>query len=104
MHLLLDRELEESDRTLISNTVLQNQGVLGMHDLRTRQSGYTKFVQLHLELPDSMPLIEAHVIADAVEEGIIAVMPNAEVIVHLDPISVVPTEDHAGMDRVVSLK
>ena len=104
MHLLLDRELEESDRTLISNTVLQHQGVLGMHDLRTRQSGYTKFVQLHLELPDKMPLIEAHIIADAVEASIMAVMPNAEVIVHLDPISVVPSEDHAGMDRVVSLE
>ncbi len=39
MHLLLDRELEEADRTLISNSVLQHEGVLGMHDLRTRQSG-----------------------------------------------------------------
>ena len=103
MHLLLDRELEEADRTLISNSVLQHEGVLGMHDLRTRQSGYTKFAQLHLELPDSMPLIEAHAIADAVEASIMNAIPNAEVIVHLDPISVVPNEDHAMMDRVVSI-
>ena len=103
MHLLLDRELDETDRTLISTSVLQHKGVLGVHDLRTRQSGYTKFVQLHLELPDNMPLIEAHDIADAVEAGIKDVLPNAEVIVHLDPISAVSTEDHAGMDRVLSI-
>ncbi len=50
-----------------------------------------------------MPLIEAHAIADAVEASIMNAIPNAEVIVHLDPISVVPNEDHAMMDRVVSI-
>jgi len=39
----------------------------GMHDLRTRKSGSTVFIQLHLELDDSLPLIEAHRISDEVE-------------------------------------
>lgn len=103
MDLLLDRELDEEERAIISNCVIAQQGVLGMHDLRTRQSGYTKFVQMHVELPDKMPLIQAHEIADAVEEAVIEAIPNAEVIVHLDPISVVPSEEHAVMARVISI-
>lgn len=103
MNLLLDRELAEEDRAIISNCVIAQPGVLGMHDLRTRQSGYTKFVQMHIELPDKMPLIQAHDIADAVEAAVIAAMPNAEVIVHLDPISVVPDEEHAVLARVMSI-
>ena len=61
--------------------------VLGIHDLRTRQSGSDYFIQLHLELPDDLSLLEAHHIADNVENEIIKNFTNAEVIVHQDPVS-----------------
>jgi len=60
--------------------------VVGVHDLRTRRSGRLRFVQLHLELDDGLPLIRAHAIADAVEERILALLPHAEVIIHQDPV------------------
>jgi len=85
--LLMDRELPADVQQQITAIALGEPGVLGMHDLRTRQSGQTRFVQLHLELDDRLPLIEAHAIADRVERAIRAALPGAEVIVHEDPAS-----------------
>ena len=84
---LLDRELPDEDRARIEAIVLDYPGVCGMHDLRTRRSGRDVFIQLHLELPDNLTLVQAHAIADGVEVRIIEVYPDAEVIVHEDPIS-----------------
>lgn len=42
----------------------------GAHDLRTRQSGPTRFIQLHLEMEDTLPLREAHRLADQVEQAL----------------------------------
>ncbi len=59
---------------------------LGVHDLRTRQSGQTRYVQLHLELRHDLPLSQAHTIADQVEHRIKIFLPDAEVIIHQDPV------------------
>ena len=88
--LLLDKELDDETRERICQQVRSVPKVIGLHDLRTRDSGGVVFVQMHLELPDQMPLIEAHHIADQVEANVMALFPNAEVLVHQDPISVVP--------------
>jgi ferrous-iron efflux pump FieF len=59
--------------------------VTGTHELRTRQAGHTRFVQLHLELHENLPLKYAHAIADEVEAEILAYLPGAEVMIHQDP-------------------
>ena len=91
--LLLDKELDDETRERICEQVRSVPKVIGLHDLRTRDSGGVVFVQMHLELPDQMPLLEAHKIADQVEERVLSLFPKAEVLVHQDPISVVP-ESH----------
>jgi ferrous-iron efflux pump FieF len=88
--LLLDKELDDETREQICQEVRSVPKVIGLHDLRTRDSGGLVFVQMHLELPDQIPLIEAHQIADQVEDSVMALFPNAQVLVHQDPISVVP--------------
>lgn len=65
-------------------------GALGAHDLRTRISGTRWFVQLHLELPNEMPLSQVHDLCEQVEAAIHAEFPQAEVLVHPDPQSVLP--------------
>ncbi|MWN31968.1 MULTISPECIES: cation diffusion facilitator family transporter [unclassified Gilliamella] len=89
---LLDRALPESDNILIAEIISQYPEVYGFHDLKTRQSGPVKFIQLHIELDDNMPLIKAHAIADSIEKRISTQFSPATVIIHQDPISVVPTE------------
>ncbi|MDQ6954196.1 MAG: cation diffusion facilitator family transporter [Mariprofundaceae bacterium] len=89
LHDLMDHELSDDERAQIRNIVSQHPQAHGMHDLRTRKSGITVFIQLHLELDDALPLIEAHRIADEVEAALMKFYPNAEIIIHEDPIGAV---------------
>lgn len=86
-HDLLDHELPQDKRQQIIQIIKDEPRVYGAHDLRTRLSGRTEFIQMHLELDDNLPLVEAHAIADAVEEKIKQAMPTADVVIHQDPIS-----------------
>ncbi|ELY2895122.1 CDF family cation-efflux transporter FieF [Cronobacter sakazakii] len=87
---LLDRALPDDERQAIVDIVAAWPGVRGAHDLRTRQSGPTRFIQLHLEMEDNLPLVQAHLIAEQVEQAILSRFPGSEVIIHQDPCSVVP--------------
>ncbi|MEH6453287.1 MAG: cation diffusion facilitator family transporter [Psychromonas sp.] len=89
---LMDKQLPKSEEEKIVKIAYHQSGVRGVHDLRTRQSGNTKFIQLHLELDDDQTLFEAHNKADSVEEALQDVFPQADIIIHLDPLSVVPLE------------
>jgi len=84
---LMDKELSVDERQQIVDIVCAHPKALGMHDLRTRKSGVTYFIQLHLELDDNLTLYRAHAISDAVEARILKAYPNVEVIIHEDPAS-----------------
>jgi len=84
-NVLMDRELSTEERERIKAIVRAHPKVRDLHDLRTRSSGITTFIQLHMELDPAMPLSEAHDIAEAVEANIREAFPTAEIIVHQDP-------------------
>ncbi|ALP42044.1 cation diffusion facilitator family transporter [Aeromonas schubertii] len=86
---LLDRQLPAEEQERIMELCYQIEGVNGVHDLRTRQSGPTRFIQLHVELDDALPLVEAHQIADEVEAALRGAFERTDVIIHMDPMSVV---------------
>jgi ferrous-iron efflux pump FieF len=86
--LLLDRELPDDIRNQIKSIAISHAGVHGIHDMRTRKSGQTEFIQLHLELDDDLPLVQSHKIADEVEMAIQKAFPMADIIIHQDPVSV----------------
>ncbi|PCI10754.1 MAG: divalent metal cation transporter FieF [Thiotrichales bacterium] len=92
VHDLLDHELPEETRKQIIEIAKRHPEVRGMHDLRTRLSGRTEFIQMHIELDDELPLIDAHEIADQVEDEINRAIPTADVVIHLDPVSAVDLE------------
>lgn len=89
---LMDKQLPKSDEEKIVKTAYHVKGVRGVHDLRTRLSGNTKFIQLHLELDDNQSLLEAHKKADQLEEALTSDFPHADILIHLDPLSVVEEE------------
>ncbi|MBK4716400.1 MULTISPECIES: CDF family cation-efflux transporter FieF [Tenebrionibacter/Tenebrionicola group] len=88
---LLDRALPDEEQEAIVDIATSWPGVQGAHDFRTRQSGPTRFIQLHLEMEDHLPLVQAHAIADRVEQAILQRFPGSDVIIHQDPCSVVPS-------------
>ncbi|HRD68119.1 MAG TPA: cation diffusion facilitator family transporter [Candidatus Competibacter sp.] len=90
VQLLMDHELPPEIHARIKEIVRANPQVRGVHEVRTRRSGQTYFIQLHLMLDDQLPLVEAHRVADQVEAAIVAVFPNADVLIHEDPTSESP--------------
>jgi len=84
--ILMDKELPGDVGEAMSALVLAIPGVKGVHDLRTRVSGNQWFVQLHLELPGELALHEAHSLCVAASEVIRQRYPQADVMVHADPV------------------
>jgi ferrous-iron efflux pump FieF len=87
IQLLMDRELPEDDREQILRIVREVPEVLGAHGLRTRQSGQTRVIQLHVELPDALPLFAAHQITLEVERQLRHAYTDTDIIIHQDPVS-----------------
>ena len=89
---LMDHELSHEELAQIKSIVLAHDHALGLHELRTRQSGAQRFIQFHLELDDTLSLLEAHSIGDDIEAKICQALAPCEVFIHHDPTSVVPEE------------
>lgn len=85
--LLMDHEITDIERRQIIQTALTHSQAKGVHDLRTRRSGTTTFIQLHLELAPELSLQQAHDVSVAVSQDIQGLFDEAEVIIHQDPIN-----------------
>ena len=89
---LMDRELPEEEREALKAVLAGQRDLRGYHDLRTRRAGIDTFIQVHIELDDHLNLLQAHVISDRIEEALMAAYPGAEVLIHIDPVSVAAQE------------
>jgi len=89
---LMDKQLPKEDEETVLKIASEIDGIHGVHGLRTRSSGYVKFIQLHLELDDEKTLLAAHDKSDELELALLKVFPEADILIHLDPISVVAEE------------
>lgn len=83
---------ELMDRPLPPHEVKEVEAVLtefgarvrSWHDLRTRRSGPSRFVQGHVVLPAEASFAEAHRTSDDLEQAMRAAIPNLDVLVHAD--------------------
>ena len=87
-YMLVDKELDEKIRTDIGNLIIQTSGVMGFHDLRTRDLGGKYIFEFHLEIDGNLSLYKAHEIAENVEKNIIKKYPSAQIIIHEDPFGI----------------
>lgn len=94
LNVLMDRELPSEHRQEIVDVVMSHRLVVGVHDLRTRSSGQTVFIQLHIDLPKEISLLDAHEVSDDVEDLLHDRYPGAEIIIHSDPLGVQERRDN----------
>jgi cation diffusion facilitator family transporter len=82
--ILSDRvAMSEAD---IERVVMTVPGVLGCHQIRTRGSEDHVFLDFHVWLPPTMPLVEAHALSHVVKDRLMAKYPQiADAIIHLEP-------------------
>jgi cation diffusion facilitator family transporter len=62
-------------------------GVVDAHAVRIRPSGANWFVDMHVNMDGEITLRQAHDATEAVEQAIQAVIPLADVTVHVEPVS-----------------
>jgi ferrous-iron efflux pump FieF len=81
----MDREWPEEERQQFLAACAKYPQLEGLHDLRTRSSGTTRFAQFHVWVPADWTVQEAHDRLDAVEEELQERFPGTEILIHVDP-------------------
>ena len=88
LYMLTDRELDAEIRENIGQIIMQSYGVMGYHDLRSRNAGGVYLFEVHIELDGNIKLYQAHEIVSKIEEKIIQAYPSSQIIIHEDPFGV----------------
>ncbi|WP_425066441.1 cation diffusion facilitator family transporter [Reyranella sp.] len=85
LNVLMDHELPAEDSRKIEAIARAHPGVKDAHDLKTRSSGLTRFIQLHIEVDRDLSVVLGHAIGLEVQAEIARAFPGAEIIIHVDP-------------------
>ena len=87
VEILLDKALDGKIVASIGEILSKHSGITSYHWLRTRTDGTTNFVEFHMVLRPNMLLLEAHRIADEVEEKMMSLDTKKRWIItpHFDP-------------------
>lgn len=85
LNVLMDHELPAEDSRKIEAIARAHPGVKDAHDLKTRSSGLTRFIQLHIEVDRDLSVVLGHAIGLDVQAEIARAFPGAEIIIHVDP-------------------
>jgi len=87
VEILLDKSLDKEVIDQIDQILTSHPEVTSYHWLKTRTDGTTNFVEFHMVLRPNMLLLEAHRIADEIEEKIMAIDPQKRWVItpHFDP-------------------
>ncbi len=86
INMLLDRELSEEDRDQIKALIKAEDRIGGYHDLRTRATGQRIEISFDVEINPEMTLRRAHDIVKDLENSILKHYPNADILIHKDPL------------------
>lgn len=82
---LLDVKLSEAEIEIITEVINKHNSVYrDYHNLRTRKSGMTKYIDLHLVFPENMTVKDAHDLCDIIEADIERLLKNTEVLIHIE--------------------
>jgi len=61
------------------------EGAIEAHDVRTRAAGRVTFIEFHLVVPGNMTVAASHAICDRIEAALVAAVPDARVLIHVEP-------------------
>ncbi len=95
---LLEASLSESAEEEIIKLVTSVDGILDVHNLRTRHIGNRVAIELHARMDGNIPLTEAHAKATAAENAIKSKFGNDSFInIHMEPIKAV--DDNSNTNK-----
>ncbi|MFM6957932.1 MAG: cation diffusion facilitator family transporter [Acinetobacter sp.] len=86
LHDLMDKSANEDEIAAIKETLLKKDGILGLHQLRTRKMGDMIIVDVHLEVSGEQSVKEGHRIAVEARNEVLKNHNVIDVVTHIDPI------------------
>jgi cation diffusion facilitator family transporter len=94
LHHLMDSRLPLTEVSLIEEILNGETRIHSWHNLRTRKSGNTRHIDLHIVFRNDATLLEAHQVADELEKRIERELAPAHVVIHVDPYD--PSKEQSG--------
>lgn len=98
-HELIDRRLTEEDLDQIAAVLASDGRILSYHRMRSRRSGHTRYVDLHIVVPRDWSVVEAHLVADDLEKTMERVLAPSKVVIHVDPYDEEKAGEREGAGR-----
>ena len=98
---LLDPAISARDQAEVTKLIDEYSRRYGVsfHALRTRQAGARRFVSFHLLVPDAWTVAQAHRLSEEIEARMRAMVPNAAIFTHIEPISDPASYEDQDLDR-----
>jgi cation diffusion facilitator family transporter len=87
LRVLVDEALPDDELRSIRECIqaFGDRGVVGYHQLRTRQAGSRRYVDLHVQFRSGTSLEDAHRIGHELQDAIQHEIDRADVLIHLEP-------------------
>lgn len=84
---LMDASLADHDRAEIDAALAEfgDRGVV-FHDIRTREAGHQRFVQMHMLVPGEWTIQFAHDVTEEVEQKLTERLEDLSIIIHVEPL------------------
>ncbi|UCZ91355.1 cation diffusion facilitator family transporter [Gordonia sp. WA4-43] len=85
---LMDSALPDDLRAAIDAVLARHRADrIDFHDVRTREAGHERFVQLHMLVPGDWSVQRAHDLAETIEDELRATVDDLTVTLHVEPIN-----------------
>lgn len=88
MRELTDIALPDEEQALIQDIIENHPMIIDYHRLRTRRSGSTRLVDVHIMLEPDLHLEQAHAVCSEIEFRIKSLFSPCDVIIHQEPFAV----------------
>lgn len=85
LHDLMDRAVDSKTEEEIKSTLLATEGVMGIHDFKTRRMGDLIIVDVHLEIDGDLSVKNGHEIAVNARKEVLNSHRVLNVMTHVDP-------------------
>ncbi|APV45398.1 cation diffusion facilitator family transporter [Dehalogenimonas formicexedens] len=83
---IIDTGLPPEEEKIIIDTLAEHKSQLvDFHEIRTRKSGAERFADLHLVMPGTLSVDEAHKMCDHLEADLKRRLPRLEITLHVEP-------------------
>jgi len=82
---LIDRRVSDEEIAKIKAFLTAETRIISFHRLRSRLSGAVRLIDVHIVVPRDLSVVDAHAIADDIEQQLGASLAPADVVVHVDP-------------------